>query len=1046
MAIYWTSANIPGYSSWSNGSWSSFMNAYARHPYDTNANANTLPDVSGSTTITAPYSGTYTLCGAADNYGAIDLGGQNRTINGFNHDGKCVSRYYSQGQTIGIAWNFGNSPSSEVFANNPSAISLRLTGPDAPPFPSASLSINPTAIIQGGSVTLSWSSSNGLSYSLTDVSNPGASGSATLTNITSGKTYTYTVCNERGCSTNSKTLTVYVPPTLNMVISSSTIIVGQSVTISWSISGDGNSVSWTQPVGNLPTNTNASSSISVSPATSTTYCAVASGLGGVSPETCVSVIVYAPPIIEKFVVPTSINYGTTSFNVEYETKYANTELKIEFFNAGYNSGPNSGSSFLEETRNLTPAASAENGSSAASANGIITYNPSWDNFGPRSIVVRLSCSGNGGSVVEEKTVIVNIDETPDNINIEESDEKLKNEDPVFTPETEILSEMYLVNDIDIPVEIQSDYPILIDINKNDSWTKVRQIGAGGVGGSSFPTEPGVYHIKPSSTPSEPPLIAKGTALTAEDYATLVTCVSVIDETQGSYYNNLGNLNNVWQQNPAVFSDNVNDRRGFRTAFPYRTFYILDPQGSSPSSGIDVPTNYPSDPNAFGPIVVNRDSGNVGSRSDWFDICNFDSLPYGTIVSIWIDISGSMTLATVQASYDYFLTRCAAAGIEIVLSLSAAGERYIEGHIQYLPPSANFNARYTDSDGNTYVDGSNGSDRIEIISGDSVELNWIVFGDVTDMSVSPGVQNSTSDFSNYVKTVTVNPTTETTYDLIVNGPAGSTTRSVTVYVLIPPTITILSTQGSSIIAGECTTLTWSVSGDGNSVAWTQGSITNTNVNSSETVCPDDTTTYCAVASGPGGVSPETCITITVFQQPTASITAPAVTDYSVDFTVDYETQYANSSISIVPTYTYLDGSVVTGTTINRTAANSAEINGGSGGTVNDTIANGTGVPITVPWNNFGPYQIDFVITADGTGGSATDTARTLVNIDQTPENFTIDETDEVLKNQDPVYTPESEILSEMYFIDDIDIPVEIKADYPIKVDINKNNNWEDVRRI
>jgi len=36
----------------------------------------------------------------------------------------------------------------------------------------------------------------------------------------------------------------------------------------------------------------------------------------------------------------------------------------------------------------------------------------------------------------------------------------------------------------------------------------------------------------------------------------------------------------------------------------------------------------------------------------------------------------MRLSTVQASYNYFLTRCANAGIEIVLSLSAAGERYI----------------------------------------------------------------------------------------------------------------------------------------------------------------------------------------------------------------------------------------------------------------------------------------------------------------------------------------------------------------------------------
>ena len=326
------------------------------------------------------------------------------------------------------------------------------------------------------------------------------------------------------------------------------------------------------------------------------------------------------------------------------------------------------------------------------------------------------------------------------------------------------------------------------------------------------------------------------------------------------------------------------------------------------------------------------------------------------------------------------------------------------------------------------------------------MSWIVFGDVNTLSISPGVLNITPSFNNFVDSAVVNPTSDTTYILNANGPAGTTTRQITISVLIPPTISLISSQGLSIINGNCTTLSWSISGDGNSISWTQGGISNTNANSSAVVCPNDTTTYCVVASGPGGVSPETCIEITVYQNPTASITAPGVIDYSVNFTIEYETQYANTSIQITPTYTYLNGTVVTGTTINRTSANSAEINGGSGGTVSDTRANGTGVPITVPWNNFGPYQIDFVIVASGTGGTAQDTARTIVNIDQTPDNFVVDETDEKLKDQDPVYTPETEILSEMYLINDIDIPVEIKADYPIKVDINKNDDWDDVRQI
>ena len=222
----------------------------------------------------------------------------------------------------------------------------------------------------------------------------------------------------------------------------------------------------------------------------------------------------------------------------------------------------------------------------------------------------MTAQGSAGTAVQEQTVLVNIDETPSNVNIDETDNLFKDQQPVYTPETEIVSEMYLIDDIDIPVEIKADYPIKVDINKNDNWEDIRQIGAG-VGGSSvssssLPSKPGVYHIKPNSVPSEPPLIVERTNLTEEDYATLVTCVSVIDETNNSAYNNQGYLNNVWEQSPAVIGAGDNSR-GFRTAFPYRTFYILDPQGSG-QSGINVPTNYPGDPNAYGPIRVNRDNG------------------------------------------------------------------------------------------------------------------------------------------------------------------------------------------------------------------------------------------------------------------------------------------------------------------------------------------------------------------------------------------------------------------------------------------------------
>ena len=254
--------------------------------------------------------------------------------------------------------------------------------------------------------------------------------------------------------------------------------VAPSAILTWNTSGDADAIRW--PFNGDITNGNLESNSTVTPAVTTTYTAEGyntsnSDLVSFNEEASVTIVVIAAPSIGKFEVPSQINYGSGAFNVIYETDYANTNLKLEFFNAGYTAGPNSGSSFLQETVVLTTAGSAETGNENIDADGTIAYSPQWDNFGPRSIVVRLTAEGDGGSVIEEEIIGVVIDETPDNITIDETDDLFKDADPVYTPETEVLSEMYLVDDIDIPVEIKSDYPILVDINKDDNWTKVRQI-------------------------------------------------------------------------------------------------------------------------------------------------------------------------------------------------------------------------------------------------------------------------------------------------------------------------------------------------------------------------------------------------------------------------------------------------------------------------------------------------------------------------------------------------------------------------------------------
>ena len=106
----------------------------------------------------------------------------------------------------------------------------------------------------------------------------------------------------------------------------------------------------------------------------------------------------------------------------------------------------------------------------------------------------------------------------------------------------------------------------------------------------------------------------------------------------------------------------NDWNVFRNNFPNRQFWLLQP-GTNPDN-LFVPDSYISDPNANGPIQVNRDNGGT-NVSDWFEICNLGSLNPGAVVSISIDNSGSMRLNTVESSYSLFKQRCSNAGLILV---------------------------------------------------------------------------------------------------------------------------------------------------------------------------------------------------------------------------------------------------------------------------------------------------------------------------------------------------------------------------------------------
>ena len=467
------------------------------------------------------------------------------------------------------------------------------------------------------------------------------------------------------------------------------------------------------------------------------------------------------------------------------------------------------------------------------------------------------------------------------------------------------------------------------------------------------------------------------------------CITVIDESSPS----LTTIRADWLS--------------FRSTFPQRRFYILDPGGGAGfgDSNNRIPTEFINDPIAFGPIAVARDNGNVGARSDWFTICSLAGLPSGSGISLAIDTSGSMRFSTVQASYDLFIQKCNNAGYIVVLDDRFPDERWAPPHFIYLPPNATFSV-----------------DPTAIVRGNTAQLLWNVTGEaISSITINQGIGNVAANGP-----LTVSPQNSTSYTLTVINPAATIIRTVTITVYIPPNVTF-SLDSSAIIRGQCTTLRWTTTGDAGSATINRG-IGAVNINGNRQVCPTETLTYNINVSGLGGADSDS-ITLTVYQPPTVEITGPVSINYNQQGTLSYEATNTDISLTVTHTYNYRGSSVV-GTVINLP----------TGASVNGQITT------QIPYNDFGPFNVTYVIVATGNGGQESKQITIPINIDETPTNFLVPESEDLLKDQAPIYTPDAIATSYKIVIGDIDIPVEIKADKPILIDKNEQQDWERLRSI
>jgi len=322
------------------------------------------------------------------------------------------------------------------------------------PRPTASISLSPTTIIQGDTATLTWSTTNTRSVS-TNFGTTRLSGS-TPVSPSDDFTYTLTAFGTYGGSISvSARLTVYIRPIVTLYLDTETIVRGQSTRLRWTTTGDADTANIQPGIGP----SNLTSNELVSPTQTTKYTAYVSGLGGTDSDEIILTVLQPPDV--SLNGPSLINYGDT-VTISYEATNVPTSFTVTPYYYSLDGVETADDPIILPTGD--------------DVNGSFTHTPIWDNRGPVQVVYFANVVGYGGLTDNDPFFInVDIDQMPDFIQIPESDDKIKNEEPVISPDQEVTTIQLLVNDIDIPVEVKSDLPVQVEIDNDGVYRDIRKI-------------------------------------------------------------------------------------------------------------------------------------------------------------------------------------------------------------------------------------------------------------------------------------------------------------------------------------------------------------------------------------------------------------------------------------------------------------------------------------------------------------------------------------------------------------------------------------------
>ena len=100
---------------------------------------------------------------------------------------------------------------------------------------------------------------------------------------------------------------------------------------------------------------------------------------------------------------------------------------------------------------------------------------------------------------------------------------------------------------------------------------------------------------------------------------------------------------------------------------------------------------------------------------------------------------------------------------------------------------------------------------------------------------------------------------------------------------------------------------------------------------------------------------------------------------------------------------------------------------------------------ITWNDQGPFAIQYSFTANGSGGQEIESITVGVDLDLMPLSVNAPSSIDQLPGAEVLSPDDETIISDPMMIENIDIPVEVKATKPIQVRFDDQDTWHDLRK-